>query len=331
GCTVATLGAAAAGAGTAALAGVVAGTAAIGSIPVVAAAIPANRGVNAAGSIIGMAEMAVSVAVGISGLLPFAITNEEAEAVPMFMIPKMLRLKPGEDEAEENISTIATGSSGATATLVSATKSLTLTDAETTVQSLSELSFFSNYDYVFPQRFRMNSPSDVVKVWTSLRNTKFIEAINCDVGVILLAHMLTGETLDIKTLDEFLYVRNQYLEFEEEITSEHPYIAALYKALDKTLSYISDIEFYHVGDLIHASIRYNKYLLIQGYAHTAILKAAGFDINYHQLFDIYQFYGRSRNDELKLEAVTIDALASRVFPYPNKEKKLVFLRYAVLK
>ncbi len=331
GCTVATLGAAAAGAGTAALAGVVAGTAAIGSIPVVAAAIPANRGVNAAGSIIGMAEMAVSVAVGISGLLPFAITNEEAEAVPMFTIPKMLRLKPGEDEAEENPSTIATGSSGATATLVSATKSLTLTDAETTVQSLSELSFFSNYDYVFPQSFRMNSPSDVVKVWTSLRNTKFIEAINCDVGVILLAHMLTGETLDIKTLDEFLYVRNQYLEFEEEITSEHPYIAALYKALDKTLSYISDIEFYHVGDLIHASIRYNKYLLIQGYAHTTILKAAGFDINYHQLFDIYQFYGRSRNDELKLETVTIDALASRVFPYPNKEKKLVFLRYAVLK
>ncbi|MCY4330268.1 MAG: hypothetical protein OXC48_09375, partial [Endozoicomonadaceae bacterium] len=59
GCTVATLGAAVAGAGSAVLVGVVAGTAAIGSIPVAAAAIPANKGLNLAGKIIGMAEMAV--------------------------------------------------------------------------------------------------------------------------------------------------------------------------------------------------------------------------------------------------------------------------------
>ena len=101
GCTVATLGATVASAGSATLAGVIAGTATIGSIPVVAAAIPANKGLNIAGKIIGMAEMAVTVAAGLGGFLSFAATGEEvaAEGTPLGEIPfKMLTAKKDTNE-----------------------------------------------------------------------------------------------------------------------------------------------------------------------------------------------------------------------------------------
>ena len=86
-----------------------AGTAAIGSIPVVAAAIPANKGLNVAGNIIGMAEMAVSIAAGFGGLLPFSVASESEEIFEC-KIPNMLPSRAEYlTESGENISPTVSG------------------------------------------------------------------------------------------------------------------------------------------------------------------------------------------------------------------------------
>ena len=94
GFTAAAVGSAVAGAGGAALAGVVAGTAAIGSVPVVAAAMPANKGLNIAGKVTGMAEMAVSVAAAAFSLIPVAAEEAVGANVGKMRIPfNMLSVK----------------------------------------------------------------------------------------------------------------------------------------------------------------------------------------------------------------------------------------------
>ena len=94
GFTAAAVGSAVAGAGGAALAGVVAGTAAIGSVPGVAAAMPANKGLNIAGKVTGMAEMAVSVAAAAFSLIPVAAEEAVGANVGKMRIPfNMLSVK----------------------------------------------------------------------------------------------------------------------------------------------------------------------------------------------------------------------------------------------
>ena len=63
-----------------------AGTATIGSIPVVAAAMPANKGLNIAGKIIGMAEMVTTVAAGAIDLISFAMENSLIIQTPCRML-----------------------------------------------------------------------------------------------------------------------------------------------------------------------------------------------------------------------------------------------------
>ena len=164
GCTVATLGAAAAGAGPAALAGVVAGTAAIGSIPVVAAAIPTNKGLNVAGNIIGMAEMAVSIAAGFDGLLPFSVASESEDFIK-FQIPNMLPSRAEKlTESGENISATAAGAVSTSAKPTSLPPPL----IPMIVESLSDVLINCLFYNEHTKMLDLDYVGNVVSTWTLL-------------------------------------------------------------------------------------------------------------------------------------------------------------------
>ena len=316
GCTVATLGFAVAGAGPAALASVVAGTAVIGSIPVVAAAIPANKGLNVAGNIIGITEMAVSIAAGFSGLLPFAIEGEaeDAEKIPMFTIPKMFRA----GRAEDGLLIMDTGSSESTAEVF-----MTVSSIHVDIVTLRDpCSCYNSYT----KTLKFNSMKDVAETWDLLRNAKFNYNIGCDSGAILLAHMITGEDLYVGDLGEFLSVREKYIDYSGPVSSKHPYIKALSKVLDKTFSSVYSVSNYHIGHLILA-FSLSKYLLVQGYDHMAILERGGRDIDSSYLFTVYQFYAKGKQME---KIVVGEQFLCEIFPHPGYEN-FNFIGYASLK
>ncbi|MCY4328645.1 MAG: RHS repeat-associated core domain-containing protein, partial [Endozoicomonadaceae bacterium] len=326
GCTVATLGAAAAGAGPAALVGVVSGTTAIGSIPVVAASIPANKGLNIAGNIIGIAEMAVLIAAGVSGLLPFAVASE-SEEIPICEIPKMLPSGAKNlEECGENILATASGSSA------SISVQSTLIHPPFNPQTAEELfqeSSCSFYDKA-SKTLKLNSLENVINTWVLLRNSPFHENINCDTGCILLSYQMNGEDLYIKNLDRFLSVRKEYTDYSGSISKEHPYI----KALSDILNYArkKKLHFGHIGNYGARTLRsifgYNKSVLVQGYNHMAILEDTG--RTNKKLWKVYQFYTDSNN--LSIEMKTTRGLATEVFINPSAfSEKLSFIGYMIIR
>ena len=215
GCTVATLGAAAAGAGAIAVAGVVAGAATIGSIPVIAAAIPANRGLNIAGSLIGMAETAVTVA---TGLLSFSMVNEEFELEIPF---KMLSAKNGNFCVSEFSCSneVCVFSGDALDEL-----NLELPAATPTVsQFLQQAPNLKHGSFLEFKTLR-----EVALTWALLRCSPFRDNIACDTGCILLAYYFRQVLLSVEKLENFLKVRNNFSSFEQVIVSpNHPYIVVL--------------------------------------------------------------------------------------------------------
>ncbi|MCY4330271.1 MAG: hypothetical protein OXC48_09390, partial [Endozoicomonadaceae bacterium] len=278
------------------------------------------------------AEMAVSVAAGISGLLPFAITNEaeEVEGIHMFTIPRMLRLK--QMETEENPSTIATGNSGSSTRSVSAIGSFTYADvASNTHANVAEkpvvkFSFFDYYNYVLPQTFQLDSMQDVVKTWTSLQGAILKINVACDTGVILLAHMLTRQTLSLNELDEFLYVRQQCSDVDMSVSIKKLYLQALSKIMDKTLSSPFRVGMFHHGYLLF-SCTPSKYMWVLGHHHTTILEKIDFNMNYRRLFKVYEF----SIDEIQQKEVTSETLANDILHFPGYENYLIFIGYASLK
>ncbi|MCY4177111.1 MAG: RHS repeat-associated core domain-containing protein [Endozoicomonadaceae bacterium] len=215
GCTVATLGAAAAGAGAIAVAGIVAGAATIGSIPVIAAAIPANRGLNIAGSLIGMAETAVTVA---TGLLSFSMANEEFELEIPF---KMLSAKNGNFCVSEFSCSneVCVFSGDALDEL-----NLELPAATPTVsQFLQQAPNLKHGSFLEFKTLR-----EVALTWALLRCSPFRDNIACDTGCILLAYYFRQVLLSVEKLENFLKVRNNFSSFEQVIVSpNHPYIVVL--------------------------------------------------------------------------------------------------------
>ncbi len=331
GCTVATLGAAAAGAGFAVLAGVVAGTAAIGSIPVVAAVIPANKGLNVAGNIIGVAEMAVSIAAGIGGLLPFAVTSESEEVFGC-EIPKMLPSGAKNlEESEENISATASGSSASMS--VQSKLIPPLIYVPTTAQAVFESSFRLFYDKLSKQLI-LYSLQNVVDTWASLRNSVFHENIKCDTGCILLAYYVARRNLYIENLDKFLSVREKYLDYSGSFSSDHEYIEALAKILNHVRfkgSRGNKDPVYNVGDYNSKALSQifctHQYALIQGRDHMIMLEKIPpyFSRGTKIVWRAYQFYADS--DNLNISGITTRDLATKILKNSSSGNKLSFIGY----
>ncbi len=312
GCTVATLGATVASAGSAALAGVIAGTAAIGSIPVVAAAIPANKGFNIAGKIIGMAEMAVTVAAGMVGFLPFATAGEgAAEDFPLVQLPfKMLKARQETGIVLDDVSV---------ATLdmpVQDYRQLSLSPAVSF--SLSHIlkassSFFREGSLSY---LNFTDEQSVIDALTLLRSSALKDHIGCDTSCILLMHQMVGKTLNIMSLDHFLSIRQKF-SAGEALSPDHPYLKALKNILESIQGFQKGSR-YNIGRYSFKTLKrifFNKnYAMVSGYDHMAIMykMEKGCARTVSPVWGVYQFSDNS------IDIISVDkkGLHEKIFPNP---------------
>ncbi len=311
GCTVAILGAAAAGAGSAVVAGVVAGTAAIGSIPVVAAAIPANKGLNIAGSIVGMAEVAVSIAAGGADLMPFTSGEETAAAGAIEMrIPCMLKLKGsqinGYSSAEllEGIGDLLSdfhASNPLSESFFDNIPDINLSSMNSFLSILTNYSKAKSGGYYL----NLNDEKDFLQTWHLLLISPYANNIQCDTASILLGYHHAQRPLYVLFLEKFLNVRAQYAGSVQSLVKSHPYIDILQEILKPI---IPNRCTYHMGAFtlndLYSAFQSSQYILIQTYSHMTlikkILKTERMGEN-KALWNLYVFYG---NGAIKTETVS---------------------------
>ncbi len=311
GCTVVTLGAVVAGVGSAALAGVVTGAAAIGSIPVAAAAIPANRGLNIAGKIIGMTEMAVSVAAGALNLLPFSFSGQEAGTVDIQTVKFPFRM----------LSIKSKISSGSDIPAVSECASLSEEELTGAVQSLPKSvspsdDLLTDLSILAPDGFlEFENEKEVSQAWLYLRASSFKNNIECDTGTILLAYHFTKKPLLASNLADFLFVRNECFNSNDIFSRSHPY----FKALNKVLASIKgayiryNLGNYAIEDLRNALKRGDNCIIASSYNHIAVIRRIPENpINFR--FGVYHFFDKKGLDVLYYNSL------NRFFysPYHNK-------------
>ncbi len=323
GCTVATLGAAVAGAGSAALAGVVTGAAAIGSIPVAAAAIPANKGLNLAGKIIGMGEMAVSVAAGALNLLSFSVAGQEAGTVDIQTVEFPFRM----------LSTKSKISSGANISAVSEYTSLSEEELTGAVQSLPK-SVSPNNDLITdlsilaPNEFLdFENEKEVSQAWLYLRGSSYKDNIECDTGTILLAYHFVNKCLKASNLADFLFVRNKYFYCNDIFSKSHPYFKALNKVLEPIQLQYSHRRYnlgeYTTKNLIDAFDRGGNCIIASGYNHIALIKRIPENSTLFR-FGVYHFF-----DKKGLDVLYYSNLSQ--FFYSSDHKKVIITGYMLMK
>ncbi len=311
GCTVVTLGAVVAGVGSAALAGVVTGAAAIGSIPVAAAAIPANRGLNIAGKIIGMTEMAVSVAAGALNLLPFSFSGQEAGTVDIQTVKFPFRM----------LSIKSKISSGSDIPAVSECASLSEEELTGAVQSLPKSvspsdDLLTDLSILAPDGFlEFENEKEVSQAWLYLRASSFKNNIECDTGTILLAYHFTKKPLLASDLADFLFVRKKYFYSNDLFSKDHPYFKALTKVLKPMQgAYVRyNLGSYTIERLRDALKRGDNCIIASGYNHIAVIRRIPENpINFR--FGVYHFFDKKGLDVLYYNSL------NRFFysPYHNK-------------
>ncbi len=273
GFTAAAVGSAVAGAGGAALAGVVAGTAAIGSIPVVAAAMPANKGLNIAGKVTGMAEMAVSVAAAAFSLIPVAAEEVIGENIGKIRIPlNMLSLKA---TAQDSVLPDLDEASVVSDTVSSKASSATLHYHPEPVSSVS--AFLKTSPDYFEGRYtdylNLNDKSAVERTLRILSASPFSNNIACDTNTILLAYHLTNEKLDIQILENFLSIRSSCADKATEYSLQNPYFLAMKTILEPVKKYHT---FFNMGTYslsrFVTQIPIGQYVVIIGYSHMTIMQ-----------------------------------------------------------
>ncbi len=332
GCTVATLGAAVAGAGSAALAGVVAGTAAVGSIPVVAAAMPANKGLNIAGKIIGMAEMAVSVAAAAIDLTPLAIKNDSMKIhIPLRML--LLKGELAVDDVQELAATNNSFSDIFKSDILNFVNfGLSPLDDAHDISFSSVSNFLKiSIDYYEADDngfLNLTSEAALQRTWNLLLISPFADNIQCDTGVILLAHHITQEPLFVNGLEDFLNARNKCPDCFVNLKSDNDYFKALKNAL-----FLVKARHYGFmitnGDAKLADISRNCYqhLVVVGYEHMVIIQRLPVMPGKYSTWNTYIFYSDGNINTQVISAHTLKAL----IPHPDYPNKLHIYAYLRLK
>ncbi|MCY4328826.1 MAG: hypothetical protein OXC48_01890, partial [Endozoicomonadaceae bacterium] len=193
GLTVATLGASAATYGGTLLASAVtAGTAAAGAIPVVAAAIPANHGLNIAASVEGFIEMGAIIATaavdtGLFFATPVVRSNEYK-----LRVLNMLKL-PSNDDPTPNY------------------------DANSPIALLKNKA--GDLVNLRRQRLELKSLEDVGAVWKILKSEKN-NLVGCDIGTICLVASLNKEPLQLQALQRVLRLKAEVHERDDKIIAQ---------------------------------------------------------------------------------------------------------------
>ena len=191
GLTVVTLGATAASYGGAALGAAVAGgTAIYGSIPVIAASIPANKGLNMAASVVGLTETAATLATTIadigfflfkSSYLSALFNKVDYENYEMFNF-KMLRIytemtKDGQPSP--------------------------LLDVNKPIQLLREKMTAYMTEAEGREALSLNTFDDIAAAWNILKS-EYNDLVMCDTGVLLVAAQKNKQPLLLVNLESFL-------------------------------------------------------------------------------------------------------------------------------
>ncbi|MCY4328858.1 MAG: RHS repeat-associated core domain-containing protein, partial [Endozoicomonadaceae bacterium] len=325
GCTIATLGAAVAGAGSAALAGVVTGAAAIGSIPVAAAAIPANKGLNLAGKIIGMAEMAVSVAAGALNLLPFSVSGQEAGAAdiqtvkfPFRMLSIKSEISSGSDISAVNECAHLSGEKLATVQSFFEYVSSAIPAASTDV--MIDLSILAPDDFL-----TFENEKEVSQAWLYLRGSSFKDNIECDTGTILLTYHFVNKRLLASDLADFLFVRNEHFYSNDIFSKSHPYFEALNKVLEpiQHTNRRYNLGDYSVRNLINALDRSGNCIIASGYNHIALIERRSENSVWCR-FGVYNFFDKKGLDVLYYRSLN-------QFFYSSYHKKVIITGYMLIK
>ncbi len=331
GCTVATLGAAVAGAGSAALAGVVAGTAAVGSVPVVAAAIPANKGLNIAGKIIGMAETVVTIAAGAMSCVPF-FTEETvgADTIKVCTPLKMLSLKSAEQNStfpELNEESLLFNQE-----FFSSSANITSSIPEPSCSVSAFLRISSDYvSYNGMGYLNLNDKNSLERTWKLLCASPFSDNIACDTGTILVAYHIAKAQLSVENLEIFLRIRSQNVYRVVKYSKEDPYFFILATILDSVKKGASrlNIGFYDKIDFT-CLIRTNQYSVAIGYNHITVVQKI---LSAHHCvcnWKVFMFYPDgsigteiAKSNELKLFFPNPDPKYLHIYGYMHLRQSMV--------
>lgn len=191
GLTVATLGAAAASYGGSLLAGVVmGGTAIAGSVTVVAAAIPSNKGLNIAASVIGFTEMAAIATTAAVDMGLFLLSASKA-ASQISALVENLALK-------EFYPLMM--SSEANAILADNFYASTYTSVPLLMRYASDL---ITYDHL-----KINGFDDLCRIWSVLKSERN-DLICCDTGALMVATLINKKPLSLSKFGMFLTIRKE--------------------------------------------------------------------------------------------------------------------------
>ncbi|MCY4178230.1 MAG: hypothetical protein OXD32_07030, partial [Endozoicomonadaceae bacterium] len=249
------------------------GTAAIGSIPVVAAAMPANKGLNIAGKVTGMAEMAVSVAAAAFSLIPVAAEEAIGENIVKIRTPlNMLSSKSTlQDSALPDLGE-------ASAVTYTASFEASIVTIHYHPEPVSSVSTFlkTSPDYFEDKNvgyLNLNDKSAVERTLRLLSISPFSDNIACDTHTILLAYHLTNEKFDIKMLENFLSIRSSCADNTIKYSLEDPYFFAIKTILHPVKRGYSwfNMGVYNMSRLTD-NIPINQYAVIIGYSHMTVIQ-----------------------------------------------------------
>ncbi len=193
GLTVATLGASAAFYGGTVLASAVAaGTAAIGSISVIAAAIPANHGLNMAASIEGFIEMGAMIttaAVDAGLFFATALARSNEYELNILNMLKVAAIYPEETTYHQGL------------------------PLEVLRKQIKDLLDEKR------QTLNMNKYNDVERVWKAFKS-ETNDLITCDVATLCLVSWITKKPLKLQDVRKFLRLKLKAYEFNDEIITK---------------------------------------------------------------------------------------------------------------
>ncbi|MCY4328849.1 MAG: hypothetical protein OXC48_02005, partial [Endozoicomonadaceae bacterium] len=319
GCTVATLGAAAAGAGPAVLAGVVTGAAAIGSIPVVAAAIPVNKGLNIAGTIIGAAEMAVSVAAGAidlaAGMAAAMANNNKAFRMTLLCMIKVNKQGlPIERYVDLDGSiSFQMGDSPFWMTV----------PPQPPLPPLSMHLFKSIFTKspcyysggISGAYLEFTDHNSVSGVWGLLMSSNLRSHIACDTGTILLTYQLSGKRLHLWDLYNFVFTRAMYSQFPLSLTHDHPYVTQLVYVLESAVAFKQFKYHYgpYTGNFLSSIFRHHNGAVLVGYDHITVVEIAEVESISRPMWTVYEFLA---DGDINPINVTTRELHTKIFPNP---------------
>ena len=296
GLSIVSMGAAVAGAGSAALAGVITGTAAVSSIPVVAAALPANKGLNIAASIIGLTEMAVTVVATVGNF--FASFGEAVEGAELSVVPFcMLKSKNGNWTCPPDSEFFSGSLIGVDEDTLIASLS-TKMEATIAVSSLNDSAYYiavhallltNLSNCIEGETFlKTDTLKGVVKIWHILRFSSFQTNIACDTGAILFAAHFNKKNILISQLVNFLCKRRPFVGAAELFTQDHPYLCALKTILYTIKAPRAEYHTINSGNLRDVFKRQSVLgaVINGGDGHIAVMLR---NTAAQNLFDVYQF------------------------------------------